>query len=695
MAAYTPVSTASYTTRTAPGTVIVDVAGLNEVNQSIAVQADGKVLVGGFSFYGGPIETYYDYSVVRLNANGTVDTNFGVNGRVVISAQVSIDEGYSLAVQPDGAIIVQSPGYVEGETTARLTRLSPDGTQDTAFNTNVRSSIPPGFSTDEGDLRVNADGTVLYGSGRENGASLIQLNADGTRDTRFGAGGVLNIDTGLQLYGDRHAIALPNGQVLVASAQGYGEGSHYSLIRANADGSLDDRFGDHGQVGFSADVLDDYRSDITLQADGKILLAGSNSSYGGFSLVRLNADGSYDNTFGAGGVLALDIGPGYDSPRSVTVQADGKILIAADSYLGAAAGEVVDGYGVVRLNADGSLDTTFGSQDGKVHLDGSPNVDLLEGSGDAEVLNGGAGNDVLQGGGGLDVLIGGQGADVFRFPSLEDSFRTSTGAFSERILDFNASQDRIDLNGLGFTGLGNGHNGTLAVQVSADHRTTYLKSYDADANGHRFEVAIDGDVAASLNTSNLLFSTVVVTGTDGNDTLTGTPLNEVLRGLAGDDRLNGGRGDDVLLGGAGRDTLDGGEGKDTFVFTALTDSFRNATTSFADVIKGFEHYKDVLDLSALGFTGLGDGHNGTLQVSYSGTLHRTYVKSLEPDQAGNRFEVSLEGSYYDELQARNFNFAPTTLAKETAGTSHTAELPQIVMLGVAHPDSHESANPAA
>jgi len=687
MAVYTPVATASYSTRSAPGSVIVDVAGFSEINQSVAVQADGKILVAGFSFYGGIIETAYDFSVVRLNANGTVDTSFGVNGRAVVSAEASIDEGWSLAVQPDGGTVVQKPTYIDGDWSIALMRLSADGTPDAAFNANARATIPAGIVDIEGDLRVYADGSVLYSTAGGD-ATLVKFKADGRLDTSFGTDGIARLDTGLPLYGDRHVVELPNGQFLVASAQGEGSFSHYSLVKYNADGTLDTRFGEQGQVAFASEVLSDYRGDITVQADGKILLAGSNDSYDDFQLVRLNADGSFDTAFGDGGVLSLDAGADYDSARSVTVQADGKILIAGDSNLSAFTGEEVDGYGVIRLNADGSLDTTFGSQDGKRHVEGSPNADVLEGLGTAEVLRGLSGDDVLQGNGGRDTLTGGAGADVFRFEAIDDSYRTATDSFSDRITDFNASQDRIDLIGLGFTGLGNGHNGTLAVQLSADRSVTYLKSYDLDADGHRFELAIDGNVAAALNTSNVVFAPVVQTGTSGKDTLTGSQLQDVLQGLAGDDRLLGGGDDDVLIGGAGRDTLGGGAGNDIFRFTSMTDSYRTATSSFADVITGFEVYKDVLDVSALGFIGLGNGRDGTLQVSYNGTLDRTYIKALEADEHGNRFEVSIDGDYEYDLWNTNFAFAATAPATPAADGAAPVAAPELVTLGVEAATEH-------
>ena len=124
-----------------------------------------------------------------------------------------------------------------------------------------------------------------------------------------------------------------------------------------------------------------------------------------------------------------------------------------------------------------------------------------------DVLVGAGGDDILDGGPGKDRLAGGAGGDVFRFAARTDSYRTDSASFSDLIGDFDPEQDAIDLSALGFTGLGDGRNGTLLVQTNADGSRTYLKSYDADAEGRRFEVALDGNHAAALVAgSNIWFS---------------------------------------------------------------------------------------------------------------------------------------------------------------------------------------------
>lgn len=403
---------------------------------------------------------------------------------------------------------------------------------------------------------------------------------------------------------------------------------------------------------------------------------------------------------------------------------------------------------------------------GNDSLTGTAADELLLGLAGDDKLNGGAGNDVLVGGAGRDTLSGGDGADTFRFSALQDSYRTSSTLYADLITDFNGSLDRLDLSGLGFSALGNGYNGTLLLSYSSTSDRTYLKSFEADVSGNRFELALHGNQLTALNPTNILFSAnaqannapvlneplldqslsentaftygfsassfsdpdgdslsysaaqsngaalpswlafnattltfngipgvgtagtyeirlsasdgrggtltdsfllnigaapageLTLWGSAGNDRLQGTAADETLQGMAGADTLLGGGGNDLLIGGGGRDTLTGGDGADTFRFSELQDSFRNGSLN-SDTITDFDATLDRIDLSELGFTALGNGYNGTLQLSYSSASDRTYLRSLEPDLNGNRFELALQGNHLNSLNA-------STLFLETA-----------------------------
>ncbi|WP_263265007.1 calcium-binding protein [Pseudomonas sp. RIT-PI-S] len=669
-------STASHIVRSSPGTVSVDLTGLLDDNQSITLQLDGKILLGGYSqhleygYQGAPGEESYaydlDHSVVRLNADGSLDTSFAQGGVDIVPAGLLPD-------WMDETMTVQANGKVLAATAVddglRVQRFNSDGTLDTTFGTGGAIIVNVTHDYRGVEVTANTDGTLYISARGTSQATVTKVDSNGALIGGFGDNGALILDVvdSAHAIGDISTHVQADGSVLLGSIyevqtptvppSGNVQVTQvYTLQHFTPDGELDTRFGDNGILYF--DPALGLRSDsaVTMQADGKIIVVGHSLSDPFGVVIRLNADGSYDSSFGTGGKVTFD----SDTAASVAVLPDGKILVAG----------LRDGdFGITRFNADGSVDTSFGSPDGKHHVDGYNGEDILRGTGAAEIIHGLAGDDVLQGNGGRDVLLGGDGADIFRFTHVSDSYRTATQNGSDRIQDFDASHDRIDLIGLGFTGIGDGHHGTLAVQTSADGTRTYLKSFDADASGQRFELVFDGNLAGQLNSTNVVFTAPTVEGTAGRDVIAGSALSEIIFGGAGNDRINGGAGADVLIGGAGADVLNGGdradislrtdhENGDIFRYTSTDDSYRTDSQSFVDLIVNFATHSDKLDISALGYTGFGDGTGTTLKVAYNRELDRTYLKDLDADAQGHRFEIALTGNWVGEFADNDVVFAP-------------------------------------
>ncbi|MBA1290542.1 calcium-binding protein [Pseudomonas japonica] len=669
-------ATIHYTVRTGPGTVQVDPSTGADSNWSMVLQPDGKIIVGGESFQtaigypGSPGDESYgtrgSFTAVRLNTDGSLDKSFSQDGIALVPASLDPEDDayYVMAVQSDGKVLSAQSSL----TGLKVERFNVDGTLDTSFANGGNASLDVPFGYDGMAIYATADGSVYASLRGTSQAIVFKLASTGAPAEDFGDNGALVLNpTGNYSNGNIATSVQPDGSVVLGSwlymggDEGPGAGSPgdptYAVQRLTADGNVDTRFGDDGVVYFDPALGLDYRSSITVQADGKVIVAGESADSSAFNVLRLNADGSFDTSFSDDGKLTIEVPQGASSyAHSVVVQPDGKILIA---------GEVI-----TRLNADGSLDTTFGSQDGQYHVDGSSDADNLLGNDTAEIIRGLGGDDVLQGAGGRDVLLGGNGADIFRFTQVSDSYRTASETGSDRILDFDASQDRVELISLGFTGIGDGHNGTLAIQANADGTRTYLKSFDADGTGQRFELAFDGDLVGQLNSTNLVFTAPSVEGTASRDVITGTTISEVIYGLAGNDRIDGGGGSDVIIGGAGADQLSGGDDPNTssfsrttndadvFRYTAATDSYRTDSQSFVDLIVRFADYNDKIDVSALGYTGFGDGTGTTLKKVYNAELDRTYLKDVEPDAQGHRFEIALTGDWSLDLRNDDMMFAP-------------------------------------
>ncbi|WP_349569065.1 M10 family metallopeptidase C-terminal domain-containing protein [Azotobacter salinestris] len=395
---------------------------------------------------------------------------------------------------------------------------------------------------------------------------------------------------------------------------------------------LDNHIHDNAQAGINAEVLLDAYDDRS----------GASGHYYETQNVTVEGNtivGSANSTFG---VLERADGTDYSIVANNAVSGIQRGIVQLSGTYSKFSGSAGDEYQMI----DGG--------NGHDLLLGTPVADLLLGGSGNDLLVGDGGNDILEGGIGSDRLSGGAGADTFRFAAIQDSYYTASSNLTDLLLDFDAAQDRIDLAGLGFSGLGNGYGGTLAVVTSSDGSRTYLRSYEQDADGRSFMLALEGNLVGRLDGSNLTFKLKAITGSGDNDNLLGSAAAESLDGGSGGDNLvgglgndvlNGGAGNDTLVGGQGRDQLGGGEGADVFRFTSLTDSYQNAGDNFSDLILDFDPSEDRIDLGALGFSGLGDGHNGTLQLWTNSEGTHTYLKNFDTDADGRRFEIALKGNF--------------------------------------------------
>jgi uncharacterized delta-60 repeat protein len=251
-----------------------------------------------------------------------------------------------------------------------------DGTLDVTFDTDGITAVPIGTSDDYGlSMTLQPDGKMVTAGYIYNGANadfaLTRYNTDGSLDLTFSGDGMLTTAIGGSDEEAYSVVIQPDGKILVAGLSSTGFNYEFALVRYNTDGSLDLSFDTDGKVTTGVG-LDDYAFAVDLQADGKIVVAGtsfSGTNYD-FAVARYNSDGSLDPTFDTDGMLLTDLGS-EDILRCMTVQADGKILVAGCSFNGAN-----DDFALARYNTDGSLDLSFDTDGKKIHPLGSGNDEI-------------------------------------------------------------------------------------------------------------------------------------------------------------------------------------------------------------------------------------------------------------------------------------------------------------------------------
>ncbi len=312
-------------------------AGINGGIVGILPQTDGRILIAGaFTSIGGVSIR----GAARLNADGTLDQSF----RVVLGSSGTVSV---IAAQPDGKILIGgNVTYVNGILRSRLARLNADGTLDANFSASLTHTTAFNGAGSVFAIAVLPDGKILVSGSfnRANGAvanGLARLNADGSTDTTFP-----NLLTDTSPFQISAIIVQPDGKILVGGFFTLAGGMNKAMVRLNSDGALDTSF--NANTGPSGGAI----TEIFGQADGKILISGSFVVINGAArrgIARLNADGTLDSTFVA------DVSNATVSVYALAAQADGKVIIGGIF-------STVNGVSrprLARLNADGTLDASF------------------------------------------------------------------------------------------------------------------------------------------------------------------------------------------------------------------------------------------------------------------------------------------------------------------------------------------------
>jgi len=276
---------------------------------AVAIQSDGKIVLGGTIPNGDEAVA----ALMRLNTNGTLDSSFGSGG--IVTSDFGITDGAAVtavAIQPNGQIVAAAVGdfLLDGS----VGRFNPDGTVDTSFG-NGGFAVSRSLTSDAGTLSVMAlqtDGKILM-----TGGGLIgRYTSTGQLDTSFGTNGVAALNAAIAT-----AIALQSdGKILITTGVGapaqltqapnFPSPGAGAIARYNTNGTLDTSFAISGQAACVASAVG-----IALQGNGKIVVAGTitsallttvnggvtaASNQTGFGVVRYNANGSVDTTFNPG-----------------------------------------------------------------------------------------------------------------------------------------------------------------------------------------------------------------------------------------------------------------------------------------------------------------------------------------------------------------------------------------------------------
>jgi len=328
--------------------------GGTEVATSVAVQRDGKIVIGGFT--DAQTAGNNDFLAMRVLADGSgLDPSFSKVGATTIGYDIGgkfDDAAYSVAIQGDGKIVLA--GYDQFGATDydfAVVRLMPDGSLDTSFGFLGGGDFyffdagPGGLFEDKSQtLQIQNNGQmILAGSAQISltgtAIAVVRINTDGTLDPAFGTGGQLLFGfspAGTDIARATSIAVQSDGDIVGVGFLQLSGTDNYDMFafRLNRkDGKVDTSFGDNGATIIAYDLggeLDDRASGVKIQSDGKIVISGTvqvSDTESDFAVTRLNADGSFDKTFSDDGKLTMDFG-GDDAGNAVAIGANGRIEIA-------------------------------------------------------------------------------------------------------------------------------------------------------------------------------------------------------------------------------------------------------------------------------------------------------------------------------------------------------------------------------
>ncbi len=297
---------------------------------------------------------------------GFLDPTFGNNG---FASSLDIAGGYSTSIQSDGKILVG--GYYGN---FLIERFNQDGSNDLEFGNNGSSLLKIGYATGNpiGISEVENNKIIFAGwylpkVNSNYDIIVVRLNSNGSIDSSFGINGIATMDIDKYDYAESMLLQ-PDGKIIVSGELGKNENDRLRtfITRFNSNGSIDNSFGENGNVITKFDVAVTSVAS-QLKPNGEILTAGTSglfSSRPSYYIMNYNSDGSVKNNFGENGMATYTFGVGQGSDdwanelRDIILQPDGKIICGGHE------GDYIHynyDMGLVRFNSDGSLDNTYGT----------------------------------------------------------------------------------------------------------------------------------------------------------------------------------------------------------------------------------------------------------------------------------------------------------------------------------------------
>ncbi len=346
-------------TFTSTGYANLDYGGPNERASTIALQADGKIVIIGENIVSAD-PTQDKLMIARIDAKGQKDNTFGSAGVLKTDTGDKKEYGRDGLVLSDGKILALSSSLVGTTNNMVVVRTTSAGALDATFGTGGKYVFSKGSGGIARSMALQKDGKIVVGGESGGKFIVIRLSADGVPDATFGTAGVVTLSTvkAVTAVTTSKILIQKDGKIiLVGSGFDADNNSSLAVARFTTTGAVDATYGTDGlaEIDYTGN---EFFYCAALQSDDKLVVGGkfaplTAAKYETFA-ARLTTTGAKDATFGTTGFYRGDLSAAQEEMRGMDIQSwDGKIVMGG--YIG-------DDIGVVRLSANGALDLTFTSK---------------------------------------------------------------------------------------------------------------------------------------------------------------------------------------------------------------------------------------------------------------------------------------------------------------------------------------------
>ncbi|MEO7676479.1 MAG: hypothetical protein ABIV39_06925, partial [Verrucomicrobiota bacterium] len=328
------------------------------------VFGSSRIIVAGYSSEPIAQNFRRDFTVVKYLLNGTLDSAFDGDGIAITQIGATSDSDAAAMIFQNGKILVAGnvESGRDNHDFALVRYGLNDGVLDTSYDGDGIKTQDVGDRTAQGqDVALQSDGKIVAVgkafTGSRDVAAISRYNVDGSLDFSFGILGRITLEVGTNGSAATAVAIQPDGKIVVAGWASPSGNRDFMVLRFLTNGLPDNSFDGDGRVTTPIGTGDDAANAIALQADGKIVVAGIsyNGANNDFAVARYTTNGTPDNSFDGDGKAVTAIAGSDDQATDVKIQTDGKIVVAGFAALANVQ------FALVRYNTNGVLDNSFGS----------------------------------------------------------------------------------------------------------------------------------------------------------------------------------------------------------------------------------------------------------------------------------------------------------------------------------------------